>query len=180
MLAMPSIEPCDEEVAGVCAESWAASRLESRSGTNMREQSIRRNLEKEDGEPRLSAGKVASKRQPSWDLTSRCGTTVVIPHPRQGVPFAIGVVATSRDARQSAPCRQRAERVHHVLMPLSSRAAAVVGPLVWSITVDILEPAQRTAIAYRAAVFTVVPMFAASLVLLRRVPISPVRPDPAR
>lgn len=63
MLAMPSIELCDEEVAGVCAESWPARTLESRSGTNRREQSIRRNLEKEDGEPRLSAGKAAGKRQ---------------------------------------------------------------------------------------------------------------------
>ncbi len=56
------------------------------------------------------------------------------------------------------------------LMLLSSRAAAVAGPFVWSITVDVLEPRQGTGVAYRAAVITVALMFAASLVLLRRVP----------
>ena len=56
------------------------------------------------------------------------------------------------------------------LMLLSSRAAAVVGPLIWAVTVDTLEPSQGTGLAYRAAVLTVIAMFAASLVLLRRVP----------
>lgn len=56
------------------------------------------------------------------------------------------------------------------LMLLSSRAAAVVGPLVWSLTVDGLEPGHGTGIAYRAAVLTVAVMFAASLLLLRHVP----------
>ena len=56
------------------------------------------------------------------------------------------------------------------LMLLSSRAAAVAGPFVWSITVDVLEPQQGTGFAYRAAVITVALMFAASLVLMRRVP----------
>ena len=56
------------------------------------------------------------------------------------------------------------------LMLLSSRAAAVCGPLIWGITVDVLEPSWGTAIAYRAAVLTVVAMFAASLLLLRHVP----------
>jgi len=56
------------------------------------------------------------------------------------------------------------------LMLLSSRAAAVVGPLVWSLTVDGLEPGQGTGVAYRAAVLTVAVMFAGSLLLLRRVP----------
>jgi UMF1 family MFS transporter len=56
------------------------------------------------------------------------------------------------------------------LMLLSSRAAAVAGPLIWGITVDVLEPIQGTGLAYRAAVLTVIAMFAASLVLLRRVP----------
>lgn len=60
------------------------------------------------------------------------------------------------------------------LMLLSSRAPAVTGPLIWGITVDVLEPSLGTAMAYRAAVLTVVAMFAASLLLLRRVP------DPAR
>jgi UMF1 family MFS transporter len=56
------------------------------------------------------------------------------------------------------------------LLLLSSRAAAVLGPLVWSITVDVLEPTRGTGVAYRAAVLTVAVMFAASLVLLRLVP----------
>ncbi len=56
------------------------------------------------------------------------------------------------------------------LMLLSSRAAAITGPFIWGITVDILEPSRGTALAYRAAVLTVVAMFAASLVLMRRVP----------
>jgi UMF1 family MFS transporter len=62
------------------------------------------------------------------------------------------------------------------LMLLSARAAAVAGPLIWSLTVDGLEPTRGTGLAYRAAVLTVVAMFAASLLLLRRVP---DRPAPA-
>jgi hypothetical protein len=46
----------------------------------------------------------------------------------------------------------------------------VAGPFIWSLTVDVLEPRQGTALAYRAAVVTVAIMFAASLVLMRRVP----------
>jgi MFS-type transporter involved in bile tolerance (Atg22 family) len=56
------------------------------------------------------------------------------------------------------------------LMLLSSRAAAVAGPLIWGLTVDWLEPARGTGLAYRAAVITVIAMFALSLLLLRRVP----------
>jgi UMF1 family MFS transporter len=56
------------------------------------------------------------------------------------------------------------------LMLLSSRAAAVAGPLIWGLTVDGLEPGRGSAFAYRAAVGTVAIMFAASLILLRRVP----------
>jgi MFS transporter, UMF1 family len=56
------------------------------------------------------------------------------------------------------------------LMLLSSRAAAVAGPLIWAATVDGLEPRFGTGLAYRAAVITVAVMFALSLVLLRRVP----------
>ena len=56
------------------------------------------------------------------------------------------------------------------LMLLSSRAAAVAGPLIWSLTVDGLEPTHGSGFAYRAAVLTVAAMFAASLLLLRRVP----------
>ena len=56
------------------------------------------------------------------------------------------------------------------LMLLSSRAAAVAGPLIWAATVDGLEPRFGTGLAYRAAVVTVAVMFALSLVLFRRVP----------
>ena len=56
------------------------------------------------------------------------------------------------------------------LMLLSSRAAAVAGPFIWSFTVDTLEPTRGTGLAYRVAVLTVAAMFAASLVLMRRVP----------
>jgi UMF1 family MFS transporter len=56
------------------------------------------------------------------------------------------------------------------LMLLSSRAAAVAGPLIWAATVDGLEPVFGTGLAYRAAVVTVAVMFALSLLLLRRVP----------
>ena len=56
------------------------------------------------------------------------------------------------------------------LMLLSSRAAAIAGPLVWAVTVDQLEPRHGTGFAYRAAVLSVALMFAASLVLMRFVP----------
>jgi MFS transporter, UMF1 family len=56
------------------------------------------------------------------------------------------------------------------LMLLSSRAAAVAGPFIWGITIDVLEPSIGTDIAYRAAVVTVAIMFAASLLFLRNVP----------
>ena len=63
------------------------------------------------------------------------------------------------------------------LMLLSSRAAAIAGPLVWSLTVDTLEPGHGSGFAYRAAVCTVALMFAGSLVLMRRVPDgAPARP----
>jgi UMF1 family MFS transporter len=56
------------------------------------------------------------------------------------------------------------------LMLLSSRAAAVLGPLVWALTVDTLEASFGTAIAYRAAVMTVAAMFIISAIILRKVP----------
>jgi UMF1 family MFS transporter len=56
------------------------------------------------------------------------------------------------------------------LMLLSSRAAAIAGPLVWGITVDSLEASLGTAIAYRAAVMTVAAMFVISALILRGVP----------
>jgi MFS transporter, UMF1 family len=56
------------------------------------------------------------------------------------------------------------------LMLLSSRAAAIAGPLIWGITVDSLEPRMGTAIAYRAAVATVALMFVVAALILRGVP----------
>ncbi|HEY4304110.1 MAG TPA: MFS transporter [Gemmatimonadaceae bacterium] len=56
------------------------------------------------------------------------------------------------------------------LMLLSSRAAAVVGPLIWGLTVDGLESRLGTAIAYRAAVMTVAVMFIIAVLILRGVP----------
>jgi UMF1 family MFS transporter len=56
------------------------------------------------------------------------------------------------------------------LMLLSSRAAAIVGPLIWGLTVDGLESRLGTAIAYRAAVMTVAAMFVISAFILDGVP----------
>jgi UMF1 family MFS transporter len=61
------------------------------------------------------------------------------------------------------------------LMLLSSRAAAIVGPLIWGLTVDGLESSFGTAIAYRAAVLTVALMFVISALILRGVPDRPSR-----
>ncbi|MEP6989775.1 MAG: MFS transporter [bacterium] len=80
-----------------------------------------------------------------------------------------GVPTAERPLLLSLVPREEAGRFFS-LMLLSSRAAAVVGPFVWSITVDVLEPSRGTAVAYRAAVITVIAMFAAALVLMRRVP----------
>jgi UMF1 family MFS transporter len=56
------------------------------------------------------------------------------------------------------------------LMLLSSRAAAIAGPLIWGVTVDSLESRLGTAIAYRAAVMTVALMFVVAVLILRGVP----------
>jgi UMF1 family MFS transporter len=56
------------------------------------------------------------------------------------------------------------------LMLLSSRAAAVAGPFIWGLTVDVLEPRQGSALAYRVAVLIVAVMFVAALLMMRRVP----------
>jgi UMF1 family MFS transporter len=56
------------------------------------------------------------------------------------------------------------------LMLLSSRAAAVAGPVIWGLTVDTLEPSYGTGFAYRLALLTVAAMFAISLVVMRGVP----------
>ena len=56
------------------------------------------------------------------------------------------------------------------LMVLSSRAAAIAGPLIWGLTVDSLLPSFGTGFAYRAAVGTVVIAMFLALVLLWKVP----------
>jgi MFS transporter, UMF1 family len=61
------------------------------------------------------------------------------------------------------------------LMLLSSRAAAIAGPLIWGLTVDGLESRLGTAIAYRAAVMTVAAMFVIAAFILRGVPDRSVR-----
>jgi UMF1 family MFS transporter len=61
------------------------------------------------------------------------------------------------------------------LMVLSARAAAVVGPFIWAITVDNLIAPVGTGIAYRAGVVTVMLGMLGALWLLRRVPDNFVR-----
>lgn len=56
------------------------------------------------------------------------------------------------------------------LMLLSARVAAIVGPLLWGITVTGLEGTLGRTVAYRAAVAVVALMFVASLFILRGVP----------
>lgn len=56
------------------------------------------------------------------------------------------------------------------LMLLSSRAASALGPLVWGLTVDGLEPRIGTPLAYRAAVLTVAVFMIVSILILRGVP----------
>lgn len=87
-----------------------------------------------------------------------------------GIGLIFGAVPTAeRPMLLSLIPKEEAGRFFS-LMLLSSRAAAVAGPFIWSITVDVLEPRQGTGLAYRAAVITVAIMFAASLFLMRRVP----------
>lgn len=56
------------------------------------------------------------------------------------------------------------------LMLLSSRAAAIAGPLIWALTVDGLTSSFGKAIAYRCAVSVIALMFVAAAWLLRKVP----------
>ncbi len=56
------------------------------------------------------------------------------------------------------------------LMVLSARAAAIVGPFIWAITVDNLIAPIGTGAAYRAGVVTVMLGMLGALWLLRRVP----------
>jgi UMF1 family MFS transporter len=80
-----------------------------------------------------------------------------------------GVNAAERPVLLSLVPDVEAGRYFSLLL-LSARAAAIAGPFVWGITVDVLEGRFGTAVAYRAAVFTVALMFAAAWWLLRGVP----------
>lgn len=90
------------------------------------------------------------------------------------VGFAVGlnfggVNATERPVLLSLVPDVEAGR-YFSLMLLSARAAAVAGPLIWSVTVDTLEGPLGTGVAYRSAVFTVAVMFAAAWWMLAGVP----------
>jgi UMF1 family MFS transporter len=80
-----------------------------------------------------------------------------------------GVLAAERPLLLSLVPDVEAGRYFSLLL-LSARAAAVVGPIIWGLTVDNLETRLGTAIAYRMAVLTVVLMFAAAWYVLRKVP----------
>jgi UMF1 family MFS transporter len=90
------------------------------------------------------------------------------------VGFAIGlnfggVNATERPVLLSLIPDVEAGRYFSLLV-LSARAAAIVGPLIWSATVDSLEGRLGTALAYRLAVGTIALMFAIAWWVLRGVP----------
>jgi UMF1 family MFS transporter len=88
-----------------------------------------------------------------------------------------GVPTTERPVLLSLVPQEEAGR-YFSLMLLSARAAAVVGPLLWGITVDGLEGPFGTALAYRAAVAVVAAMFLGATWLLRGVPDLPVKTVP--
>ena len=85
-----------------------------------------------------------------------------------------GVPTAERPVLLSLVPQEEAGR-YFSLMLLSARAAAVVGPVIWGLTVDSLEPSFGTSIAYRSAVGTVALMFVGAAILLRGVPDRPVR-----
>ncbi len=87
-----------------------------------------------------------------------------------GIGFIFGgVPAAERPMMLSLVPSEEAGRFFGLLM-LSSRAAAIVGPFVWSLTVDGLEPRFGTGTAYRAAVAAVALAMVAALLILRGVP----------
>jgi UMF1 family MFS transporter len=90
------------------------------------------------------------------------------------IGFVFGGVPTAeRPVLLSLVPQEEAGR-YFSLMLLSARAAAVVGPLLWAVTVDTLTPSMGKGIAYRAAVGTITVMFALAVILLRKVPARPV------
>jgi UMF1 family MFS transporter len=90
------------------------------------------------------------------------------------VGFAIGlnfggVNAAERPVLLSLVPDVEAGRYFSLLL-LSARAAAIVGPLIWSVTVDGLESRLGAGVAYRVAVTIIALMFAVAWWLLRDVP----------
>jgi MFS transporter, UMF1 family len=87
-----------------------------------------------------------------------------------GIGFIFGgVPAAERPMMLSLVPPAEAGRFFGLLM-LSSRAAAIVGPFIWSFTVDNMEPRFGTAFAYRAAVAAVAVAMVVALLILRGVP----------
>ena len=80
-----------------------------------------------------------------------------------------GVPTAERPMMLSLIPEEEAGRFFGLLM-LSSRAAAVIGPFVWGLTVDGLEPSFGTSVAYRAAVGAVAVAMLIALVVLHGVP----------
>ena len=90
-----------------------------------------------------------------------------------GIGFIFGgVPAAERPMLLSLVPAAEAGRFFGLLM-LSSRAAAIVGPFIWSLTVDNLEPRFGTPVAYRAAVGAVALAMVVALLILRGVPEAP-------
>ena len=128
-------------------------------------------------------GWLADRIGPKRSLSATIGVWVLLLIVMSAVPgkaafwvvgFAIGlnfggVNAAERPVLLSLVPDVEAGRYFSLLL-LSARAAAILGPLVWAVTVDGLESRFGTAIAYRAAVLTVAAMFAWSWWLLRKVP----------
>jgi UMF1 family MFS transporter len=80
-----------------------------------------------------------------------------------------GVPAAERPLLLSLVPEKEAGRFFSLLL-LSSRAGSFLGPVVWAITVDYLQPRFGNGVAYRAALLTVAVFFGASLIVLRGVP----------
>ncbi|MFL5574602.1 MAG: MFS transporter [Gemmatimonadaceae bacterium] len=80
-----------------------------------------------------------------------------------------GVPTAERPMLLSLIPEREAGRFFGLLM-LSARAAAIVGPFIWGLTVDGLEPSFGSGVAYRAAVGAVALAMVLALVILAGVP----------
>ena len=128
-------------------------------------------------------GWLADRIGPKRSLSITLATWVVLLAAMIGVPGKVGfwlvgiaiglnfggVNAAERPVLLSLIPDVEAGRYFSLLL-LSARAAAILGPLVWAVTVDGLEAQFGTAIAYRAAVVTIMVMFGLAWWLLQGVP----------